>query len=76
MLVLTRKIGEKIFIGDNIHITVVDVKGDNVRIAVEAPREVKVYRGEIYEAIIAENQAAAMGTDVAQLEGLKKIKKK
>ena len=47
MLVLTRKIGEKIFIGDNIHLTVVDVKGDNVRIAVEAPREVKVYRGEI-----------------------------
>ncbi len=76
MLVLTRKVGEKIFIGDDVYITVVDVKGDSVRIAVEAPREVKVYRGEIYDAIIAENKAAAMGADMKQLEGLKGLKKK
>ena len=76
MLVLTRKVGEKIFIGDDVYITVVDVKGDSVRIAVEAPREVKVYRGEIYDAIIAENKAAAMGADMTQLEGLKGLKKK
>lgn len=75
MLVLTRKPGEKIFIGDDVYITIVDVKGDSVRIAVEAPREVKVYRGEIYEAIIAENKAAAMGADMKQLEGLKGLKK-
>lgn len=74
MLVLTRKPGEKIFIGDNISLTVVEVKGDSVRIAVDAPREVKIYRGEIYEAIIAENKAAAMAGDMKQLDALKKLK--
>ena len=74
MLVLTRKPGEKIFIGDNISLTVVEVKGDSVRIAVEAPRDVKIYRGEIYEAIIAENKAAVIAGDMKQLDGLKKLK--
>ena len=74
MLVLTRKPGEKIFIGDNMSLTVVEIKGDNVRIAVDAPREVKIYRGEIYEAIIAENKAAAIAGDMKQLDGLKKLK--
>ena len=74
MLVLTRKPGEKIFIGDHVSLTVVEVKGDSVRIAVDAPREVKIYRGEIYEAIIAENKAAAIAGDMKQLDGLKKLK--
>ena len=74
MLVLTRKPGDKIFIGDNVSLTVVEVKGDSVRIAVDAPREVKIYRGEIYEAIIAENKAAAIAGDMKQLDGLKKLK--
>ncbi|HWR31268.1 MAG TPA: carbon storage regulator CsrA [Negativicutes bacterium] len=74
MLVLTRKPGEKIFIGDNMSLTVVEVKGDSVRIAVDAPREVKIYRGEIYEAIIAENKAAVIAGDMKQLDGLKKLK--
>ena len=74
MLVLTRKPGEKILIGDNVSLTVVEVKGDSVRIAVDAPREVKIYRGEIYEAIIAENKAAAIAGDMKQLDGLKKLK--
>ena len=74
MLVLTRKPGEKIFIGDNVSLTVVEVKGDRVRIAVDAPRDVKIYRGEIYEAIIAENKAAAIAGDMKQLDGLKKLK--
>ena len=74
MLVLTRKPGEKIFIGDNVSLTVVEVKGDSVRIAVDAPRDVKIYRGEIYEAIIAENKAAANAGDMKQLDGLKKLK--
>ena len=74
MRVLTRKPGEKIFIGDNVSLTVVEVKGDSVRIAVDAPREVKIYRGEIYEAIIAENKAAAIAGDMKQLDGLKKLK--
>ena len=74
MLVLTRKPGEKIFIGDNVSLTVVEVKGDSVRIAVDAPRDVKIYRGEIYEAIISENKAAAIAGDMKQLDGLKKLK--
>lgn len=71
MLVLTRKPGERIVIGDNIVVTVVEVKGDNIRIGIDAPREVKVYRGEIYEAIVAENRQAALTTDLSGLDCLK-----
>ena len=46
-------------IGDNIVINVVEVQGENVRIAIEAPREIKIYRGEIYRAIQEENRRAA-----------------
>ena len=46
-------------IGDDIVINIVEVQGDNVRIAIDAPREVKIYRGEIYRAIQEENQKAA-----------------
>lgn len=59
MLVLTRKPRQQIMIGDNIVINVVEVQGDNVRIAIDAPRAVKIYRGEIYRAIQEENQKAA-----------------
>ncbi len=73
MLVLTRKPGERIVIGDNIVVTVVEVKGDNIRIGIDAPREVKVYRGEIYEAIVAENKEAALTTDLSGLDSLKAL---
>ena len=56
MLVLTRKPKQQIMIGDDIIVNVVEVQGDNVRIAIEAPREVKIYRGEIYRAIGGEPQ--------------------
>ena len=59
MLVLTRKPKQQIMIGDNIVINVVEVQGDNVRIAIEAPKEIKIYRGEIYRAIQEENRKAA-----------------
>ena len=59
MLVLTRKPRQQIMIGDNIVINVVEVQGENVRIAIEAPREIKIYRGEIYRAIQEENRRAA-----------------
>ncbi|MGL5271798.1 MAG: carbon storage regulator CsrA [Selenomonadaceae bacterium] len=59
MLVLTRKPGQQIMIGDSIVINLVEVQGDNVRLAIEAPREVKIYRGEIYKAIMEENKKAA-----------------
>ena len=59
MLVLTRKPKQQIMIGDDIIINVVEVQGENVRIAIEAPREIKIYRGEIYRAIQEENKKAA-----------------
>lgn len=59
MLVLTRKPHQQIMIGDDIVLNIVEVQGDNVRIAIDAPREVKIYRGEIYRAIQEENQQAA-----------------
>jgi carbon storage regulator len=59
MLVLSRQRDESIIIGDNIVITVVDVRGDKVRLGIEAPREVSVHRREVYEAIQRENQQAA-----------------
>ncbi|MEX0613009.1 MAG: carbon storage regulator CsrA [Pirellulales bacterium] len=59
MLVLSRQRDESIIIGDNIVVTVVDVRGDKVRLGIEAPREVSVHRREIYEAIQRENQQAS-----------------
>jgi carbon storage regulator len=51
MLVLSRKKDEKIVIGDNITIMVIEIRGDKVRLGIEAPREVTVHRQEVYEAI-------------------------
>lgn len=51
MLVLSRKKDEKIIIGDNITIMVVDIQGDKVRLGIDAPREVTVHREEVYQAI-------------------------
>jgi carbon storage regulator len=59
MLVLSRQRDESIIIGDNIIVTVVDVRGDKVRLGIEAPREVSVHRREVYEAIQRENQQAS-----------------
>ena len=69
MLVLTRKPRQQIMIGDNIVINVVEVQGENVRIAIDAPREIKIYRGEIYRAIQEENQKAAQKFDNVDLHG-------
>lgn len=54
MLVLSRTRDEKIMIGDEIEITVVEVRGDKVRLGIKAPREIPVHRQEVYEAIQAE----------------------
>lgn len=54
MLVMTRKINERIVIGDDITVTVVDIRDGKARIGIEAPREVPVHRLEVYEAILAE----------------------
>ena len=59
MLILSRKINEKIMIGDDISISIIEIRGDQVRIGVDAPKNVKVFRQEVYDAIKAENKAAA-----------------
>lgn len=59
MLVLSRQRDESIVIGDNVIVTIVDVRGDRVRLGIEAPREVSVHRREVYDAIQRENRQAA-----------------
>ena len=59
MLVLSRQKDESIIIGDDVEITIVDVRGDKVRLGINAPRSISVHRKEIYEAIQREKEAAA-----------------
>src|SRR5688572_22286430 len=59
MLVLSRQRDQTVMIGDEIEVTVVDVRGDKVRLGINAPKHVAVHRKEVYEAIRRENQAAA-----------------
>ena len=59
MLVLSRQRDETIMIGDDVEITVVDIRGDKVRLGINAPRHIQVHRKEVYEAIKRENQQAA-----------------
>ena len=59
MLVLSRQRDETIMIGDDIEVTVVDIRGDKVRLGITAPKEISVHRKEVYDAIRRENRAAA-----------------
>ncbi len=61
MLVLSRQRDESIIIGDNIVITIVDIRGDKVRLGIEAPKEVPVHRQEVYDAIQRENNRGQTG---------------
>ena len=65
MLVLSRKRDQSIIIGNDIRITVVDVKGDTVQLGIEAPRSIVIYREEIYDAIQSANQEAAKNSSEA-----------
>ena len=56
MLILTRRIGETLNIGDDVQVIVLGIKGNQVRLGVDAPKEIPVYRQEIYERIKKENQ--------------------
>jgi carbon storage regulator len=64
MLILSRKINEKIMIGEDISVSNIEIRGDQVRIGVDAPKTVKVFRQEVFDAIKAENKAAAESTPV------------
>lgn len=70
MLSFTRKVGQTIRIGDEIRVTVKEVRGRQIRLVIEAPRDLPVHREEVYEQIVAENARAAQ-LDKAALERLK-----
>lgn len=60
MLILTRKTGQSLVIGNEIVVRILEVSGDNVKIGIEAPRDIAVHRQEVYDSIKEENQAAAL----------------
>ncbi|OJF77571.1 MAG: carbon storage regulator [Treponema sp. CETP13] len=71
MLILSRKIDEKIRIGKNISITVIEIRGDQVKLGVEAPKSVKVFRQEVFNAIEKENaEAAYASSNITNLSNL------
>ena len=63
MLVLTRKAGEKIVIGDDVEVTVISTNGGNVKLGIRAPRTTPVHRGELVEDVKSANAASASTTD-------------
>ncbi|MCO6429838.1 MAG: carbon storage regulator CsrA [Deltaproteobacteria bacterium] len=66
MLILTRKPGESLYIGDNIKITIVEIKGHQIRVGIDAPQELRIYREEIYLQILEENKKAAEAASVTE----------
>jgi carbon storage regulator len=70
MLILSRKTNEKIMIGEDISVSIIEIRGDQVRIGVDAPKTVKVFRQEVFDAIKAENKAAAESAPVFPELGL------
>jgi carbon storage regulator len=73
MLILSRKLNEKIKIGEDITLTVIELRGDQVKIGVEAPKHVKVFRQEVFNAIQKENKAAADSSEnLSALSGILK----
>ena len=81
MLVLSRQRDETIMIGDDVQITIVDIRGDKVRLGISAPRHIQVHRKEVYDAIKRENEQAAkmkpqdMTDAIEQESDAKKLKK-
>lgn len=72
MLVLARKVNESIMIGDDIEVVVVDIKGDQIKLGIRAPRNVTVHRTEIYQEIQEQNKQAAASA-APSLDALKKL---
>lgn len=70
MLILSRKVEQKIKIGADITLSIIEIRGDQVKIGVEAPKSVKVFRQEVLEAIQSENIAAATQPSAEQLQRL------
>ena len=70
MLALARKVNESIMIGNDIEITVLEIKGDQIKLGVKAPKFVPIYRKELYVQIQEENKQAGSAVDVEALRGL------
>lgn len=70
MLALSRKQGESIMVGGNIELTILEIKGEQVKVGISAPKNIPVYRKEIYMQIREENKEAAQNIDI---ESLKKL---
>lgn len=70
MLALTRKKGESLVIGNNVEITVLEVRGEQVKIGIDAPKEIPVYRKEVYLQIQKENEEAMTAGSLEALRGL------
>ena len=64
MLILSRKINEKVVIGENITVSIIEIRGDQVRIGIDAPKKIKVFRQEVFDAIKEENKAATKSAPV------------
>ena len=70
MLALARKVNESIMFGNDIEITVLEIKGDQIKLGVKAPKSVPIYRKELYVQIQEENKQAGSAVDVEALRGL------
>jgi carbon storage regulator len=70
MLVLTRKVGERVLIGDDIVVTILDSRGDGIRIGIDAPRGVRIQRDEVIKAITEANQEASEGAATDDAEAI------
>lgn len=74
MLILSRKNGEKIIIGNNIELTIIDMRDGQVRIGIQAPRDISVFRKELYSEVQSENKEATIIKEDKMLSTLKKEK--
>lgn len=70
MLALTRKKGEAIVINNNVEVTVLEIRGDQIKLGVSAPKDVPIYRKEVYLQIQEENKAAISADNIAALRNL------
>ena len=75
MLVLTRKANESIQIGENIEITVLEIKGEQIKLGIKAPKDIEIHRKEIYLSIQNENNQAALASNNLLHDFIKNVKK-